>query len=182
MDEIASKHDELGECSYCGAFRRLCLNKKSKELEVDKLVTGHNLDDMAQSVLMNFVNGDVQKLARLGPHKKIQLGLVPRMFPLRVIPEKEVVLYAILKNIEYYDGECPYSIHAYRGFFRDIIEDLEYRNPGTRHSILKSYDAIRDMLFDRFPPAKLNKCLRCGEPTSQEVCKACVLKDRISRL
>ena len=40
MDEIASLHDELGECSYCGVFRRFCLNKKTKELGVDKLVTG----------------------------------------------------------------------------------------------------------------------------------------------
>ncbi len=180
MDEIASKHDELGECSYCGVFRRLCLNKKSKELGVDKLVTGHNLDDMAQSILMNFANGDVKKLARLGPHKKIQPGLIPRMFPLRVIPEKEVALYAILKNMEYHDGECPYSIHAYRGVFRDIIDDLEYRNPGTRHSILNSYDSIREILLDKFPPVGLNSCRECGEPTSQNICKACIFKGRIS--
>ena len=180
MDEIASKHDELGECSYCGVFRRLCLNKKSKELGVDKLVTGHNLDDMAQSILMNFANGDVKKLARLGPHKKIQPGLIPRMFPLRVIPEKEVALYAILRNMEYHDGECPYSIRAYRGVFRDIVDDLEYRNPGTRHSILNSYDSIREILLDKFPPVGLNSCRECGEPTSQNVCKACIFKDRIS--
>ena len=180
MDEIASKHDELGECSYCGVFRRLCLNKKSKELGVDKLVTGHNLDDMAQSILMNFANGDVKKLARLGPHKKIQPGLIPRMFPLRVIPEKEVALYAILKNMEYHDGECPYSIRAYRGVFRDIVDDLEYRNPGTRHSILNSYDSIREMLLDKFPPVGLNSCRECGEPTSQNICKACIFKGRIS--
>ena len=179
MDDIASKHDELGECSYCGVFRRLCLNKKSKEIGIHKLVTGHNLDDMAQSILMNFVNGDVQKLARLGPHKKIQPGLVPRMFPLRVIPEKEVALYAIAKNIEYHDGECPYSTRALRGVFRDVIDDLEYKNPGTRHSILNSYDGIKEPLLDKYPPAELNKCSRCSEPTSQDVCKACILKERI---
>ena len=100
MDEIASMGTELGECSYCGVFRRLCLNKKSKEFRVNKLVTGHNLDDTTQSILMNFVNGDIQKLARLGPHRKVQHGLVPRMLPLRSIPEKEVALYAIVKNIE----------------------------------------------------------------------------------
>jgi uncharacterized protein (TIGR00269 family) len=179
MDEISSIKDELGECSYCGVFRRLCLNKKSKELGVDKLITGHNLDDMAQSILMNFVNSDMQKLARLGPHRKIQPGLVPRMLPLRIIPEKEVALYAILKNIEYYDAECPYSTRALRGDFRDIIDDLEYKNPGTRHSILNSYDSIKDLLLERYPSTELNNCSRCGEPTSQDVCKACILKDRI---
>ena len=180
MDEIASKNDELGECSFCGVFRRLCLNQKAKELCVDKLVTGHNLDDMVQSILMNFVNGDIKKLARLGPHKKVQPGLVPRMFPLRTIPEKENTLYAIVNDIEFHDGECPYSTRALRGVFRDIVDDLEYRNPGTRHSILNSYDSIKDLLLSKYPPAELKNCPRCGEPTSQQFCKACILKDRLS--
>lgn len=179
MDEIVSMDDKIGECSYCGVFRRSCLNKKSKELGINKLVTGHNLDDMAQSVLMNFVNGDMQKLARMGPHKNIQPGLVPRVLPLRTIPEKEVALYAIIKNIEFHDGECPYSTRALRGDFRDIIDNLEYKNPGTRHSILNSYEGIRDLLLEKYPPAGLNECMKCGEPTSQDVCKACMLKDRI---
>ena len=180
MDEIASKKNELGECSYCGVFRRLCLNKKSKELGINKLITGHNLDDMAQSILMNFVNGDMQKLARLGPHQKIQPGLVPRMLPLRAIPEKEVALYALIKNIEFHDAECPYSTRALRGTFRDIIDNLEFKNPGTRHSILNSYNEIKDLLLEKYPPAVLNECLKCGEPTSQELCKACLLKAKIT--
>jgi uncharacterized protein (TIGR00269 family) len=134
---------------------------------------------MSQSILMNFANGDMEKLARLGPHKKIQPGLVPRMLPLRVIPEKEVALYAISKNIAYHDAECPYSTRALRGNFRDIIDDLEYKNPGTRHSILNSYDGIKDLLMKKYPSVELDNCSKCGEPTSQNICKACILKDRI---
>ena len=179
MDEIAIKSDEIGECSYCGVFRRLCLNEKSKELGIDKLATGHNLDDMAQSILMNFVNGDVKKLARLGPHIKVQPGLIPRILPLRTIPEKETTLYAILKNINFHNAECPYSARALRGSFRDIIDKLEYNTPGTRHSILNSYDSIKDVLRQKYPPTKLNKCKICGQPTSQDLCKSCILKQRL---
>ena len=179
LDDIASKDDELAECSYCGVFRRLCLNTKARELGINKLVTGHNLDDMSQSILMNFVNSDMQKLARLGPHTKIQPGLVPRILPLRTIPEKEVALYAILKNIVYHDGECPYAIHALRGDFKEVIDYLECKHPGTRHSILSSYDSIKDLLIEKYPPMELNKCVKCDEPTSQKLCKACILKKRI---
>jgi len=179
MDEISLKKDELGECTYCGVFRRFCLNTKTKELGITKLVTGHNLDDMSQSILMNFVNGDLQKLARLGPHRKIQPGLTPRVIPFRTIPEKEIMLYAILKNIEFHNAECPYAISASRGQFRDIIEKLESNNPGTRHSIIKSYDGIKEFLINKYPPAELNKCPSCGEPTSQEFCKTCLLKKKI---
>lgn len=179
LDEIASRRNKLGACTYCGVFRRSCLNKKAKELNIDKLVTGHNLDDMAQSIMMNFANCHLQKLVRLGPHKKIQPGLVPRMIPLRTIPEKEVLLYAIINNVEFYDGICPYSVDASRGLFRDIVDELEYKNPGTRHSILNSYDTIRDLLLDKFPPAKLYTCKLCGEPTSNSICKTCHLKNEI---
>ena len=179
MDEIAISPNELGECTYCGVFRRFCLNKKTKELGINKLITGHNLDDMSQSILMNFIGGDMQKLARLGPHKKIQPGLVPRALPLRTIPEKEVMLYALLKNIEFHNAECPYSLHASRRYYRDIIDNLEYNNPGTRHSILNSYDSIKELLYQKYPPANLNKCQSCGEPTSQSMCKTCLLKKKI---
>jgi uncharacterized protein (TIGR00269 family) len=179
MDEIASLHDELGECSYCGVFRRFCLNTKTKELGVNKLATGHNLDDMAQSILMNFTNGDMQKLARLGPHTRIQPGLVPRFLPLRTIPEKEIMLYAIVKNIEFHNAECPYSMRALRGSYREIINTLEDSTPGTRHSILNSYESIKELLLEQYPAIKLSTCPTCGEPTSQRTCKTCLLKKRI---
>ncbi len=179
MDEIASRHDELGECSYCGVFRRFCLNTKAKELGVDKLVMGHNLDDMAQSILMNFMNGDMQKLARLGPHSKVQPGLVPRLLPLRMIPEKEVMLYALVNAIEFHNAECPYSTRALRGAYRDIIDSLEENTPGTRHSIMNSYESIKDLLLEKYPPMNLSSCPTCGEPTSQKQCKTCLLKKRI---
>ena len=180
MDSIAKQQDTLGECSYCGVFRRFCLNIKTKELGIHRLFTGHNLDDMAQSILMNFVNGDMQKLARLGPHLRIRKGLIPRILPLRTIPEKEIMLYALLKQIPFYAGECPYTLRASRRYFRDIIESLEENNPGTRHSILNSYETFRKPLQDLYPSADINHCVKCGEPTSQETCKTCVLKERIS--
>jgi len=180
LDEIMKrKTDSLGACGYCGVFRRFCLNTLAKKLSIDKVVTGHNLDDMAQSILMNFVNADSEKLARLGPHKKIQPGLIPRMLPLRSIPEKENALYAILKEIEYHDGTCPYSEEAFRGLFRDVILELEEHNPGTRHSILKSYDNIKEALIQTYPPVSLEKCNNCGEPTTRKLCKTCVLKKRL---
>ncbi len=183
LDEILKQKgdDDIGACGYCGVFRRFCLNTLAKQLSLDKLVTGHNLDDMSQSILMNFVNADTEKLARLGPHQKKQPGLIPRMMPLRTIPEKENALYAILSNITYHDGVCPYAEEAFRGQFQDIIYDLEEKNPGTRHSILKSYDNIGEVLLGLYPPEPLNQCIHCGEPTPKTECKACLLRARIKK-
>lgn len=179
LDSIKPHTDGLLPCSYCGVFRRFCLNTMAKELEATALVMGHNLDDMAQSILMNIFKGDPQKLARLGPHRNIQPGLVPRLMPLRTIPEKESYLYTMIKNLPIYDGECPYAIYAQRGLFRDMLARAEEATPGSRHAILSFYDQTVEEISKKFAPAELKSCEQCGEPTNQKLCKTCILRNEI---
>ncbi len=174
MDEVAPTCDDNSPCTYCGVFRRRLMNDEARIIGAKYLATGHNLDDMAQSVMMNFVRGDVERLARLGPHEKVQPGLIPRFLPLRMIPEKETLLYAIVSGLEYWDGECPYWKEALRNQYRDIVDQLEDRSPGARYSILSSYDTLKPMLYREYPQSKLHIC-ECGEPTVGSRCKSCEL-------
>lgn len=180
--EIAKVMRGKSPCSYCGVLRRWLLNKSAREIGANFIVTGLTLDDTAQSVLMNFTKGDVERLARLGPHTKLQKGLIPRLQPLRLIPERETYLYASLKGYPFHESRCPNAGKALRNEYRAIINDLEDRHPGTRHAILNSYDAIRPLLEDKFRPAKLNRCERCGEPTPGRVCMACRMLDEIKMM
>ncbi len=174
MDYI-SRNGSLAPCSYCGVFRRKQLNDFGVEEGLDYMVTGLNLDDTAQSVLMNFVRGDLERLSRIGPHKVSKDGLVPRLQPLRRIPEKEVLLYAIIQGIEFSHEVCPYAERALRNEFRESIDAWEERTPGTKFAILNSFDKIRTYM-----PAdtreKIGKCRICGSPTPGDVCKSCALE------
>ncbi|MCE5295865.1 MAG: TIGR00269 family protein [Euryarchaeota archaeon] len=178
LDDVVPFSGDRTACSYCGVFRRRCLNQKARDIGAGVLATGHNLDDTAQSVLMNFMRGDVERLARLGPHTKVQPGLVPRLEPLRMVPEGESMLYAILNDLEFSDDECPYATEALRNEFRETIDSMESRHPGTKHSIVSSYDQIRPCLSSSFPPGKLDLC-GCGEPTSKGKCMGCELLEEI---
>ncbi len=178
VDRIARKKRNLATCSYCGVLRRAAMNRAAREWKATHLATGLNLDDTAQSILMNFSRGDVARLARLGPHRRIQNDLVPRIQPLRLIPESESLLYAILEKLEFHDLECPYAPEAMRNAFRDIVARLEDRYPGSRHAIVKSYDEILPGLEDHFPPSRLGRC-SCGEPTTSSTCKACELLESL---
>lgn len=180
MDEISGVSGENSPCTYCGVFRRRLMNDESRAIGAKYLATGHNLDDMAQSAMMNFVRGDVERMARMGPHTKVQPGLIPRFFPLRMIPEKESLLYAIVSGIPFWDGECPYWKEALRNQYRDIVDSLEDRSPGSKFSILSSYDQLRPMLADRMEAADLHPC-QCGEPTAGRRCKACEYEDTLKR-
>ena len=176
---IEKTSNDVLPCSYCGVFRRFCLNTEAKDMGATRLATGHNLDDIAQSIFMNIFRADIPKLARLGPHKRVQPGLVPRTLPLRVIPEKETYLYSILNDIKIYDGECPYAKFAQRGKFRDVLARFEEDTPGTRHSLLSTYDQLSGLLVEKFGPIELNQCERCGEPTSDLMCKSCKFRGEL---
>ncbi len=181
MDEIAKAMSDKGACTYCGVLRRRCMNSLARELGAEVLATGLNLDDTAQSILMNFTRGDIERLARLGPHIKVQPGLIPRIQPLRLIPENETYLYALLRELPFSDDECPYADSALRNEYREIVNRLEDKHPGTKHSIVASYDSIRPMLLKTYPPAELGRC-DCGEPTSNQKCMTCSLMEEIMKM
>ncbi len=182
MDQVAEAERNMSTCTYCGVMRRAALNRAAKRWEASRLATGLNLDDTAQSILMNFARGDVERLARLGPHKRTQPGLVQRIQPLRTIPENEVALYALSKGIRHHDLECPYASEALRNDYRAAVARLEDKHPGTRHSILKSYDDILGALERTCPPADLRFC-ECGEPTVSQsgMCKVCELVSSVRK-
>jgi len=66
LDEILKRANQK-PCTICGVFRRYLLNKHSRKLKFTKLATGHNLDDEAQSILMNQFRRNNETSARLGP-------------------------------------------------------------------------------------------------------------------
>lgn len=174
IDEVARKERALTTCSYCGVLRRTAMNRAARRWGASHLATGLNLDDTSQSILMNLARGDVERLARLGPHRHVQGGLVPRIQPLRQIPEQEVALYAFLRGFEHHDLECPYAPEALRNDYREVIMQLEAKYPGTRHCIVRSYDELLPALERLYPPAKLKVC-ECGEAAVGTRCKACEL-------
>jgi len=182
MDAVVTLDSDAIPCGYCGVFRRQALNRAARDVDADYLATGLNLDDTAQSILMNVARGDVDRLARLGPHEVVQPGLVPRLQPLRMIPEKEVYLYAMLRGIPFHDATCPYAERAQRGRFSAVLAQLEEASPGTRHAIVSTYDQLRPLLQERFVPGAPKACGRCGEPASDGLCKACELSERLAKL
>lgn len=177
LDEIVSQ-DMAKACTYCGVMRRKALNVAAKKLGCSVLATGLNLDDTVQSILMNFTRGDVEKLARMAPHRSIQPGLVPRILPLRSLPEREVYLYALLNHIPFSHAVCPYARFALRNQYRQIIEMLDKENPSVKFGILKSYETILPLLHAQYRQKSLKPCKICGEPSIKEICKSCEMLEK----
>jgi uncharacterized protein (TIGR00269 family) len=177
LDEVDA---DLSHCSYCGVFRRYLLNRKSRELGYEKLAVGLNLDDEVQSILMNLLRGDLFRFGRTGPSYREKPGFVPRIKPLREISEKEIMLFALLNNIEVDHSVCPYASEAYRGDVRTFLDQMESKRPTTKYSLLRSYDRLfpylqKELNYD------VCVCERCGEPSVGKLCKACTMLEEIKK-
>jgi hypothetical protein len=73
MDEIVSHIGLKGNCTFCGVFRRQALDRGAAKLKADKVVTGHNADDMAETVLLNckclpVISSRLYEMLRCGVH------------------------------------------------------------------------------------------------------------------
>ncbi len=178
LDDMVDMIEDGGPCSWCGVFRRAALNRAAKEADVRYLVTGHNLDDISQTVLMNHLRGDVDRIGRMAPHLTVREGLVPHLVPLRWIPERENLLYAMLKGYEVHEGECPYAELAHRNLHRNLLMELEGQTPGTRHAMVRGADRVKELLALE-PHVQEGSCSRCGSTTESELCKCCVLVETI---
>lgn len=162
MDQVVGTIGKKGNCTYCGVFRRQALDRGSKMLDIKHVVTGHNADDVAETVLMNLLRGDLPRLSRA---TSIVTGNsssdVKRSKPLKYSYEKEIVLYAHHKKLDYFSTECIYSPEAFRGSARTLIKSLEKVRPSAILDIVRSGEDMARLV----PGAEPDKCGCAGKPT-----------------
>lgn len=129
MDQIAERAGTRGNCTYCGVLRRQALDRGARLARADAVATGHNADDIAETVLLNFLRGDAPRLSRCASAVTGRGASLPRAKPLRRCYEKEIVLYAHFQGLDYFSTECVYAPRAARGLAREFVKDLEALRP-----------------------------------------------------
>ena len=116
LDEIMQRENHRGSCTYCGVFRRTIINKAAREMGATKIATGHNLDDEVQGIMMNYLEGNTDNLTKLGAKTESQAKeFTVKIKPLREIPEREIGLYVVAKELEGHFDSCPYAMQSFRG-------------------------------------------------------------------
>ena len=177
MDEIVPKCGLSNSCTYCGVFRRQALDKGSEMVKATKLLTGHNADDIAETVLMNFLRGDFNRLP--GSVDPLGGGDIPRVKPFKYTYEKEIVMYAHYCKLEYFCAECTYAVGAYRGNVRSLIKDLESERPQSLIDIIHSGELFK--IEENVKKRDCLKCINCGHVCSNQKCKACLLLEKLNK-
>ncbi|KAM0787198.1 nucleotidyltransferase, variant 2 [Microbotryomycetes sp. NB124-2] len=221
MDRVVAEIGKKGNCTYCGVFRRQALDRGANQLTVDHVVTGHNADDVAETVLMNVLRGDFPRLERCtaittggasaapavespqepgGELEDVLPRTIKRSKPFKYAYEKEIVMYAYFKKLDYHSTECIYSPTAYRGYARALVKDLESIRPSAIVDIIYSGEAmasstklsgrrVGDIEGSKSNSGKASrpnkyvqqKCQRCQSLSSQPVCQACMLLENLQK-
>lgn len=168
-------------CNICGVWRRYLLNKYARKRGATKVVTGHNLDDETQVIVMNMFKANATLAGRIGPRSGMEEhdSFVQRVKPLYLCSEKEVRLYTLLKGWHIQFVECPYSRTGFRHDVQEMLNDMEHKYPGTKQGVINSFLALMPLLkgAERRVGETIKECQQCGEPANQEVCNACKMKE-----
>lgn len=158
MDQVVAEIGKKGNCTYCGVFRRQALDRGAAKLGINHVVTGHNADDVAETVMMNLLRGDLPRLARgTSIVTDSAASDIKRSKPLKYAYEKEIVLYAHHKQLDYFSTECIYSPEAFRGSARTLIKDLEKIRPSSILDIVRSGEDMAKMV-----PPEVSGMSACG--------------------
>ncbi len=172
--------NDLTSCTICGVLRRYLLNKHARNLDSTKIAFGHNLDDEAQSILMNLLKGNPEQLARIGPITGItkQEKFVQRVKPLYFVTEQEVITYSKIKQFPVHYGACPCSVDSFRYFIKTLLKNYEDKFPQAKQNIVELFLKLKPLLM-KGNTEKLTACGKCGEPSSHGLCRACALIEMV---
>ena len=131
MDDIVSVVGVRHSCTYCGIFQTAvsgpgCSKIGDKSCS-DRSQRGRYGGDCPYEYCSR---GDVMRLAK-STAIITQSGGSPikRSKPFKYTYQKEIVLYAHYKKLDYFSTECTYAPEAFRGTARELIKQLEAVRP-----------------------------------------------------
>jgi uncharacterized protein (TIGR00269 family) len=101
--------------------------------------------------------------------------------PLREIPEREIGLYVVAKDLEVHFDSCPYSQMSFRGEVGNVLNELSINHPNIMYSTLRGFDKLKPLIKEELSPSfKFSNCKICGEPSSNELCRVCTFLDELN--
>src|SRR3954454_16450874 len=168
-------------CGACGLSKRHLFNQAALDGGYDVVATGHNLDDEAAVLFGNVLRWDAPYLGRQYPVLPAAPGFARKVKPLVRLGEREMAAYCVLTGIDYIVEECPMAVGNRHLGYKETLNAIEERSPGTKAAFLFGF---LERGHERFAGdaaeerEDLRPCAECGAPTPGEVCAFCKLRSR----
>ncbi|HDD66337.1 MAG TPA: adenine nucleotide alpha hydrolase family protein [Nitrososphaeria archaeon] len=170
-------------CGACGTVKRYHTNRMAYELGADRLATGHNLDDVVEILFELYLKGAVEEIVRMRPvswsdHPK----LVTRIKPLIELTDRENLFYVLAQDLPMLEARCPLVGESRMLRRKKLIEEIEGRIPGFRHTFYKTHlKRFLPRLEKTVEEPRLAECEVCGMPSLGRVCSYCKLVSKLRK-
>jgi uncharacterized protein (TIGR00269 family) len=107
-------------------------------------------------------------------------GLVKKVKPLYRLSELETAAYAFLRGIDYVVEECPLVAGNTQLRYKEAMNAIEARSPGTKAQFFLGYLDRGMPIFRRaHDEVALGACANCGQPTTTTFCAFCRARAQI---
>lgn len=169
-------------CGVCGLSKRYAFNKVAVDHGYDVVVTGHNLDDEAATLLGNVLRWQDAFLARQRPVLPATgSNQVRKVKPVYRLSERETAAYCVVRGIDYVVEECPLVDGNTGHDMKAMLDQLEAGAPGAKAQFLFGFlDRHAEKWAAEDPEqVDLAACDACGMPTTGDTCAFCRQRDRI---
>ena len=128
-------------CFLCSWYRRKVLFDTAQELGCNKIALGHHKDDIVETLLMNLIyQGAFATMPPLLQMEKMPLQVIR---PLCLLEEKDLRLYAELREYPRQTKLCPFEKASSRAEVKDLLAALERLNPNVRDSMWGAMDNVK---------------------------------------
>jgi uncharacterized protein (TIGR00269 family) len=172
------ENEKTSSCSICGTLRRRAIDFGAKDLDVDVVATGHNLDDVLQTFVINVLSGDINKIGWMNPDTSS--NKTRKIKPFCEIYENEIVFYAFVNEIPFQSEQCPHMSEGIRTEIREFLNSLENKHSGIKNNMYKSIMKISSVVKDsNYKQRKI--CSKCGSECTGNVCSVCSMLVNLKR-
>jgi len=172
------ENEKISSCSICGTLRRRAIDLGAKDLGVDVVATGHNLDDVLQTFVINVLSGDTSKIGWMEPDTSS--NKTRKIKPFCEIYENEIVFYAFVNEIPFQSEQCPHMNEGIRTEIREFLNSLENKHSGIKNNMYKSIMRISSVVKDsNYKQRKI--CSKCGNDCTGDICSVCSMLVNLKR-
>jgi tRNA 2-thiocytidine biosynthesis protein TtcA len=149
---VLESEPKYSPCAMCSRLRRGVLYSHMRKSGLTKLVLGHNLDDILETLLMNLFYGG--RLSTMPLKLFSNDGTVTVIRPLGTCDEGDIAEYAKLREYPIVSSGCPLGLctapTSKRQQMKKLLSSLNAQAPDLRRCMLRAMMNVKTShLLDR---------------------------------
>jgi tRNA 2-thiocytidine biosynthesis protein TtcA len=136
-----SPENRENPCFLCSWERRKRLFQLANRFKCNKVALGHHKDDIIETFLLNiFYSAEVSTML---PIQTLFKGKITLIRPLALVEERKIERFAREMSLPFGPSGCPSSGKTKRKEIKELIENLERKNPKVKGNIFRSLSNLK---------------------------------------